>query len=431
MYVFLGVVEMTWLTGMELISSMLLHFFSDPFLPVHGSHVVFPFMNDLPQQTQIQVSQTPSTNQSSHASVPADSSKANSIPQESIRSFDQWIMTNSVSNIRTEPSLTSPILLQVPAQSWFPVLKHEGQWDQIRLGSDQTGWIADWIVQTQKNPQQLQLVDVKWNTPKYAGPDLSFSSTGTANPTFTYLPKEVCGNWVQLLTVDTGSSVWVPTQSVVWGYGTVSIPTVRASNISDPPMQTEQPLQGKTIVLDPGHGGADTGAIGTVLPVYERDINLAVARVLESKLEAAGAHVILTRTTNEQFVSLADRVRISNDNHADVFISIHQNMYPEDPSVTGTITYYYDEASSKTLAKDIEEQALASLQSRETKEQMDQEELYVLHHNQQPSILIEGCFLSNPDEAENSILPTYQEKLASGIYHGVLKYFGDRQHATK
>jgi N-acetylmuramoyl-L-alanine amidase len=421
---------MKWLTGIELISSMLLHFFVNPIFPVHGSPIVFPNINIQPQNTQKQVTQNPSTNQSSYASLPADTPKTNPIPQDAIRSYDQWIMTNSVSNIRTEPSLTAPILLQVPAQSWFPVLGHEGQWDQIRLGNEQTGWIADWIVQKQKNPQQLQLVDVKWNTPKYAGPDLSFSSTGTANPTFTYLPREVCGDWVHLLTVDTGSSVWVPTQSVVWGYGTVSIPTIQASSISDPPSQTELPLQGKTIVLDPGHGGADTGAIGTVLPVYERDINLAVARVLASKLEAAGAHVILTRTTNNQFVSLADRVKISNDNHADVFISIHQNMYPEDPSVTGTITYYYNEASSKTLAKDIEEQALASLQSRESKEQMNQEELYVLHHNQQPSILIEGCFLSNPDEAENSILPAYQEKLASGIYHGVLKYFGDRQHST-
>jgi N-acetylmuramoyl-L-alanine amidase len=340
-----------------------------------------------------------------------------SILSSSGKSYDTWVITNSVTNVHSSPASEAPIILEAPSQSWFPLLVHSGKWVQIQLGNNQTGWIADWMTQTKNTNDQLQIVNTKADMLMYNGPDQAFLSSGTAHLNTPLFPLEIKGEWVRILAQQTGSTGWIPVNSVIWKPEENNLNSVSVS-------QTDLPLDGKTIVVDPGHGGSDAGAIGVGKNIFERDINLAVAEVLAAKFKAAGAHVILTRNTNDQFVSLADRVRISNESHADAFISIHQNQYQKDPSVTGAITYYFNSTESKTFASDIEDQSLASLHSQEGKGEINQNELYVLDHNTRPAVLVEGCFLSNMKELENSILPEYQENLASGIYHGVLNYFG-------
>lgn len=340
-----------------------------------------------------------------------------SILSSSRKSYDTWVITNSMTNVHSSPALEAPIILEAPNQSWFPLIAHSGKWLQVQLGNNQTGWIADWMAQTKNTNDQLQIVKTKSDMLMYNGPDQAFLSSGTAHLDTPLFPLEVKGAWVRILAQQTGITGWIPAHSVIWK----SVENhLNSASVS----QTDLPLNGKTIVVDPGHGGSDTGAIGTEKKIFERDINLAVAEVLAAKFKAAGAHVMLTRNSNDQFVSLADRVRISNESHANAFISIHQNQYQKDPSVTGVITYYFNSTESKTLASDIEDQSLASLHSQEGKGEINQNELYVLDHNTRPAVLIEGCFLSNTKELANSILPEYQENLASGIYHGVLVYFG-------
>lgn len=336
-----------------------------------------------------------------------------------MQSYDTWVVTISETNIHSSPDLGAPIILDAPNQSWFPLLAHSGKWIQIQISNNQTGWIADWMVQTKNTDEQLQIVNTKTDMLMYDGPDQEFSSSGTAHLETPLIPLEVQGKWVHILVQQSGTSGCIPTDLVLWK-------TEEKRSIPASTPQGKLPLEGKTLVVDPGHGGSDTGAMEMRAghKIYERDINLAVAEDLGAKLRAAGAHVVLTRDSNDQSVSLADRVKISNDTHADAFISIHQNQYQKNPSVSGTLTYYFNSEPSKTLARDIEDQSLASLHSKEWKDQTNQDELYVLHHNTRPAVLIEGCFLSNAKELANSITPVYQENLASGIYHGVLKYFG-------
>jgi N-acetylmuramoyl-L-alanine amidase len=351
---------------------------------------------------------------------PSEQSKLQNIDSilfNSMKSSDTWVVTNSVVNVHSSPDLDAPIVLEAPNQSWFPLLTHSGKWMQIQLGNNQTGWVADWMVQTKNTDEQLQIINTKTDMLMYDGPDQDFLSNGTAHLNTPLIPLEVKGTWVHILSEQTGETGWIPSASALWK-------SEQNHLISASAKLADLPLNGKTIVVDPGHGGSDIGATGTGKKIYERDINLAVAEVLAVKLRAGGAHVVLTRTSNDQYVSLADRVKISNDTHADAFISIHQNQYQKDPSVSGAITYYFNSTPSKTLARDIEDQSLAALHSQEWKDQINQDELYVLDHNTRPAVLIEGCFLSNAKELANSITPDYQENLASGIYHGVLEYFG-------
>ena len=103
-----------------------------------------------------------------------------------------------------------------------------------------------------------------------------------------------------------------------------------------------RPLRDITIVIDPGHGGNEKGAV-SCLRNYEKDINLKIALYLYKELSRKGANVYMTRFTDE-FVSLNDRVKFSNEKNADIFISIHANSLPDgkDPmKERGTSVYYY------------------------------------------------------------------------------------------
>ena len=342
----------------------------------------------------------------------------------SMKGYTTWVVTNKVGEVRSDPSNNAPILLKAPKQSYFPLLHHSGKWSQILLGNNETGWIADGSVQKKTTSNQLQTVSIKANTKVYTGPDKTFQSKESTRSDTPYIPLEVGGQWVHIRSVNSGQSNWVPADSVTWNTKNRNLLPTSVAVIPASTPQKTLPLKGKTIVVDPGHGGVDTGAIGTAKPINERDINLAVANVLVDKLKAAGAQVILTRSTNKEYVSLPDRVKISNEKHADMFISIHQNQFQKDPSVNGTITYYYNAAKSKALARNIESQAISSLHGKDGGNQINQEELYVLDHNTRPAVLVEGCFLSNVKELKNSLLPVFHENLSSGIYHGILQYLG-------
>lgn len=339
--------------------------------------------------------------------------------------YQTWIETNGTTNIRSSNSMTAMVVLKASAHSDFPLIRTKGKWDAIRIGANQTAWVADWVVRRQTLHKPYQSVTISNHTSARRGPDDAFQERTTlASSNQTYIPLEVEGDWVHIVQLKTANDWWVPVGQVHWKYAPLAAQDItQMESVSVSAVPSSLPLNGKTIVVDPGHGGNDVGASGKNPKLYERDINLAAALVLESKLKAAGAHVIMTRTKNKQYVSLADRTAVSNSHSADAFVSIHQNMFAKDPSITGTITYYYNANTSIKLARDIETATLNTLRGPGAKNQVVHNELYVLHHNTQPSVLVEGCFLSNPNALVNSQYPDYDDKLASGIFHGLLKFF--------
>lgn len=180
----------------------------------------------------------------------------------------------------------------------------------------------------------------------------------------------------------------------------------------------------KVIMIDSGHGGNDPGCIkeNPDKDVYEKDINLAIAKKLKPILEANGYEVIMTRD-NDTSLGLDERVALSNEKHPDLFVSIHQNALENDTTSNGIETHYYDlpDLDSKLLAQTIQRFIVQSTSARD-RGTCNDSELYVLKNNTVPSCLIETGFLSAAEEGQRLLDSEYQEKIAQGIAQGIQNY---------
>lgn len=154
-----------------------------------------------------------------------------------------------------------------------------------------------------------------------------------------------------------------------------------------------QPLNGKTIVLDAGHGGKDPGSLNPNGGKTEAQLNLELSSHIETRLKSLGATVVNTRTTDE-FVSLWDRVNIFNDNNGDYFISVHHNA-SVNRSVNGVEMYYAD-ADFKKMAEGMAKE-LSSITGRRDRGPYHWIQ-YVLRSSLGPSVLIEAGFMSEDTE---------------------------------
>ncbi|MDP4154439.1 MAG: N-acetylmuramoyl-L-alanine amidase [Bacillota bacterium] len=184
-------------------------------------------------------------------------------------------------------------------------------------------------------------------------------------------------------------------------------------------------LKGKTIVLDPGHGGNDDGTTSMV-GTYEKTLTLATAQVVEQKLKNAGANVIMTRT-NDTYIPLGQRAELSNKNHADAFISFHYNCY-NDPSIKGLTDFYYQHSKDSALAADILNEVVKTTGLNNDGTKFD--DLDVLRNNKQPSTLIELGYLSNKQDDSIVENTAYRDQVAQGVYLGLLNYFSSQKHGT-
>jgi N-acetylmuramoyl-L-alanine amidase len=171
-------------------------------------------------------------------------------------------------------------------------------------------------------------------------------------------------------------------------------------------------------VLDPGHGGMDNGTT-SIVGTPEKTLNLATATVVKQKLENAGAKVMMTRT-NDTYVSLQQRADFSNHNHADAFISFHYN-WSNNPSVNGLTDFYYQKSKDNALASNILNEVAKTTGLSNIGTRFN--DLNVLRSNSQPSTLIELGFLSNKQDDSFVESSTYPDKVAQGIYLGLLDYF--------
>lgn len=183
-------------------------------------------------------------------------------------------------------------------------------------------------------------------------------------------------------------------------------------------------ILGKKIVIDAGHGGKDTGAIGPN-GLLEKNANLGTALILKEELENAGATVTLTRST-DIFLELSERTDIANRSDADAFVSIHSDSFST--TSVGTTTYYnstvnFNGPRSRALGNLIQENMMDTLDTydRGVKEQ----EFYVNRMNELPSILVEMAFISNPKEEALLRSDDFRRKLAVGITEGFKEYFNN------
>jgi len=186
-------------------------------------------------------------------------------------------------------------------------------------------------------------------------------------------------------------------------------------------------LRGKVIVVDPGHGGSNPGAVGS--GTRETDNNLAVSLKLRDKLVKAGVRVIMTRETDRTVApagsslnqELAARVNIAEANNADMFISVHSNSNPN-PAIEGVMTFYPSGKSSK-LALAVQDAIIK--QSGAADKGTSAATFYVLRNTTMLSVLVEMGFVSNAREARALQDDSYRNKIAQGIFNGVGSFFSE------
>ena len=178
-------------------------------------------------------------------------------------------------------------------------------------------------------------------------------------------------------------------------------------------------LAGKVIVLDPGHGGEDTGAIGPT-GLLEKTINLQVALDLASILKVQGASVYLTRAT-DVYVSLQARIALANNLHADLFLCMHHNSIEGAPDIDRPQAFYWSTTDTSELAAKIFLEAFENFTG--VQGDLIQEEYYVLQYAQVPAVLIEPFFMSNPAREKWLENPVNIWKEALVYDNGILKYF--------
>lgn len=192
-------------------------------------------------------------------------------------------------------------------------------------------------------------------------------------------------------------------------------------------------LAEKVIVVDPGHGGVDPGAVGKN-NALEKDIVLAIGHRLALFLRQGGARVLMTRETDTDLSDpelfglyakkrqdLARRVALANNSKADLLISIHINSFP-DPRQYGAQTFYQGSSpASLRLARAIQKELNFFLNDE------DREPLtgnyYILRETKIPAVIVEAGFLSNPRESKKLSDPSYQTKIAFCLFAGLVRYF--------
>lgn len=188
------------------------------------------------------------------------------------------------------------------------------------------------------------------------------------------------------------------------------------------------------IVLDAGHGGLDSGAVGKS-GLLEKDVNLSVVKKLASMLKMSGFEVVLTRNEdisiydpgvegirNQKLSDMDNRLEIVQKYPDSIFLCIHQNNYTDPQYFGGQMFYNNNNPDNRTLAQ-IMQNRFATLQPGNDREiKLSGEELFLLKSNPNPSLLIECGFLSNPKEEALLATDEYRQQTAFTIYCGLIEF---------
>ncbi len=187
-----------------------------------------------------------------------------------------------------------------------------------------------------------------------------------------------------------------------------------------------------TIVIDPGHGGFDGGAVAGD-NILEKNINLQISRKLYDFLKSNGFNVKMTRyedialysqVDNKKRSDLTNRVDIFNSNQDNIVISIHQNMFTDSRYFGTQVFFSNNNTKSSDLAECIRSSVVSLIQPENTRQcKKAGSEIFVLDKATVPAVMVECGFMSNNDEIIKLTDNEYQNKLAYSVYLGFLEYY--------
>jgi N-acetylmuramoyl-L-alanine amidase len=174
------------------------------------------------------------------------------------------------------------------------------------------------------------------------------------------------------------------------------------------------PNSSVVVMVDPGHGGVDVGAVG-IGGLKEADINLDISRQVASLLQRQGVQAILTRQDDRE-IDLAPRVAQAERSDADIFVSIHSNAATTEAN--GVETYYY--SSGARLAQSIQSSIVNNLDVIDRG--VKQARFYVLTQTSMPSALVEVGFVTGRQDAARLSTASFRSQMADAIARGILQY---------
>lgn len=358
-------------------------------------------------------------------STPSDTN--NEVSNVTSQQFDPNTFTINVNavNIRKKPDLTAKKLGVATDGQQFKVISRDHNWVEIEYKKGEKGWIYSFYGTFTKQLNSAQSSEKEkeqtnnFVTVIYNGTNLRESASTSSNVVTradagnTYPIVENEGDWYKIALNDERTAYvanWVVTENNATGQ-------TYQNNTNQPEDRKKGTLKGVTIVLDAGHGGNDRGTT-SARGTDEKDINIMTTELLRSKLQAAGANVVMTRES-DVFVDLRKRVAVSHQTNADAFISIHYDAV-EDSSVSGFTTYY-----TNSYQQELAEYVHAGLASKVDLKDRGARfgDYLVLRENRQHAILLELGYLSNPSEERAITTDYYREQATLGIYQGLLNYF--------
>ncbi|NLB73032.1 MAG: N-acetylmuramoyl-L-alanine amidase [Firmicutes bacterium] len=199
---------------------------------------------------------------------------------------------------------------------------------------------------------------------------------------------------------------------------------------------------GKTIVIDPGHGGIDAGAKGRS-GVMEKDVVLDIGLRLAGLFNRAAVYTLLTRNTDDGLIEpgnrpnagwkrldLEGRIALATEHNADIYVSIHANSFPE-PVWSGAHTFYHSKSDdAKVLAIAIQKELVSRLGPNLRKAKSG-DDYFVLRKSTMPAVIVEVGFLSNPREEALLAQADYRTQVAEAIFYGTVNYLVDSYEKGK
>ncbi len=400
------------------------------------------------------------------------------------------VVTGSVVNVRSGPGTSSGIVGQAYQGNNLPVMDQSGEWFSVKLSNGGTGWIAGWLVSVNTPAPVIPATPVTPTTPEQpetpvtptapgssgvvgqAGKALSLEINDVGDKTSTVVETDVSIEYTSFflknpdrLVIDL-KDIAPGTLPLSTDVNSKTVNKVRTGYFQREPditrlvielsggaqyvaslsgdqkkltVQTYIPeinyssYKGKVIVIDPGHGGAETGATGKN-GTKEKAITLDVAKRVARLLEAQGAKVIMTRT-GDQTIGLYERTDKANQANASVFVSIHINAN-EDSSYGGTSTYIYSGKESSQAARVQESRRLAGYVQTELLRSLGLRDVgikeanfVVLRTSDMPSILTELAFISNLNEEKLINTDDFKNKAAEAIVRGIGLYLSEKRSA--
>lgn len=320
------------------------------------------------------------------------------------------VVTATKVPLTLKPKEQSSVVKQLKKGEKITLTTELDGWSQVAAGQVE-GWIPSDSIKIKKTKIEKKDIENKVFT-RQEGTILRKKAKLTSDTidTVSFGEKlvflEQVDDWYKILTPDK-KVAYVPN----W--------TVNFSRPDQTAPYKISPVVDKTILLDPGHGGSDSGAISRNETVYEKTITLATAKYVKKALEAVGANVVMTRE-DDSLVKLSEINEQENNDLIDTFISFHYDSSAEDNSASGVTTYYYH-GNDQPLAEAINTELAKNLPL--PNRGVAAGDFQVIRESQTTSILLELGYMNNDSDLNTFIKKSYQEEVAKSVTKGLMNYY--------